>query len=187
MRFVVTGEWTKNGLLKVIVCCFLVYTFILWLTMGGLYFARMSLWPSSVVEYYLGNEAKFLQPRSVQGLLETLHFHSFAMGILLLTLTHLLLFVPLSMRVKAWGIAIAFASGLGGELSGWGVRFVHPAFAYFKVAFFLTLQSVVLWLMAVVGRALLLEMPSEYGTADQRRRRRRKRAHARRHGELPPE
>jgi len=50
MRFVVTGEWTRNRLLKVIVWCFLVYTLVLWATNAGLYFAKMSLTPSSVIE-----------------------------------------------------------------------------------------------------------------------------------------
>ena len=83
-----------------IVCCFLAYTFILWVTNAGLYFAKMSLYPSSVVQYYLGDEERYLQPRSFTGMLEVLHFHSFSMGILLLTLTHLLLFVPISPRTK---------------------------------------------------------------------------------------
>jgi len=162
VRFVVTGEWTRNRLLKVIVWCFLTYTVILWVTNAGLYFAKMSLAPSSVVDYFLGNEEKFLQPRSLQGLLEMLHFHTFAMGMLLMTLTHLVLFVPISMRTKAYGIAIAFVSGLGGELSGWGVRFVHPGFAYLKVGFFLSLELSILWLVIQVGRALLTDAPSAY-------------------------
>ncbi|HSP95704.1 MAG TPA: hypothetical protein VL049_00485 [Candidatus Dormibacteraeota bacterium] len=162
MRFVVTGEWTRNRLLKVIVWCFLAYTLILWVTNAGLYFAKMSLTPSSVIEYYRGNEEKFLQPRSLQGLLETLHFHAFAMGILLLTLTHLVLFVPISMRTKAIGIATAFSSGILGELSGWGVRFVHPGFAYLKIACFLLLEGSILWLVIAVGRALLTKAPSAY-------------------------
>ncbi len=164
MRFVVTGEWTRNRLLKVIVWCFLVYTLMLWLSNAGLYFSKMSLDPQSVVDYYLGNEERFLRPRSVAGLLEVLHFHSFAMGILLMTLTHLVLFVPISMRTKAWGIGVAFVSGLGGELSGWGVRFVHPGFAYLKVAMFLALEGAILWLMICVARALLFDLPSDYNT-----------------------
>jgi len=162
VRFVVTGEWTRNGLLKVIVCCFLVYTLILWVSNFGLYFARMNLTPSSVVEYYRGNEEKFLPPRSVQGLMENLHFHSFAMGILLLTLTHLVLFVPISMRAKAWGVAVAFCAGMGDELSGWAVRFVHPQFAYLKVACFVLLQGSIACLIILVGIALLTSAPSAY-------------------------
>ena len=162
MRFVVTGEWTRNRLLSVIVWCFLVYTLILWLTNFGLYFAKMNLTPSSVIEYYRGNEAKFLPARSLQGLMENLHFHSFAMGILLVTLTHLVLFVPISLRAKGWGIATAFFSGLGGELSGWAVRFVHPDFAYVKIACFILLQGSILCLMVLVARALFVTAPSAY-------------------------
>jgi len=162
LRFVVTGEWTRNSLLKVIVWCFLVYTLMLWVTNAGLYFSKMNLYPSSVVEYYLGNEDRFLQPRTLIGLLEVLHFHSFAMGILLLTLTHLVLFVPISMKVKALGIALAFGSGLTGELAGWGVRFVHPLFAYVKVGAFVLLEGTILWLVILVGHALLRSAPSDY-------------------------
>ncbi len=162
MRFVVTGEWTRNRLLKAIVCCFLGYTLLLWISNFGMYFSKMTLAPSSVVDYYLGNEEIFLQPRTMQGMLEVLHFHSFAMGILLLTLTHLMLFVPLSPRTKAWGICVAFAAGIGDELAGWAVRFVHPGFAFLKVFFFVLLQSVLFWLMALVTRALLFDLPSSY-------------------------
>jgi hypothetical protein len=167
MRFVVTGEWTRNRLLKSIVGCFLVYTSILWVTNFGLYFSKMSLRPSSVVEYFLGNEAEYLEPRSLGGLLEQLHFHSFSMGILLLTLTHLLLFVPVSARVKALGICVAFVSGMASELAGWGVRYIHPGFAYLKIGSFLTLQIVMLWLMFLVGRALVVEAPSAYTDGQQ--------------------
>ena len=94
--------------------------------------------------------------------MENLHFHSFAMGILLLTLTHLVLFVPISMRAKAWGIATAFFSGLGDELSGWAVRFVHPEFAYLKITCFVLLQGSIACLIILVGYALLTSAPSAY-------------------------
>ena len=122
----------------------------------------MSLYPSSVVDYFRGNEDTFLEPRSWLGLLEQLHFHSFAMGILLLTLTHLLLFVPLSMRIKAYGICGAFLSGVVGELAGWAVRYLSPTFAYLKIISFVALQGVILWLMIIVARALWLDEPSAY-------------------------
>lgn len=166
MRFVVSGEWTRNHLLKAIVWCFLGYTLLLWCSNFAMYFTKMSLTPASVVDYYLGNEELFLQPRTMQGMLEVLHFHAFAMGILLLTLTHLLLFVPISMRVKAWGITTAFLAGIGDEASGWAVRFLHPSFAIVKIGFFVLLQSVLLWLMVLAARALLFDQPSAYLDSD---------------------
>lgn len=141
MRFVVTGEWSRNRLLQTIVVLYCVYVILLWFTNAGLYFGKMGLAPSSVVDYYLGNEERFLQPRSLQGLLEVSHFHLFAMGMLLLVLTHLVLFVPASNRVKAWLVVVPFASALLDEGAGWLVRFVHPLFAWAKVAGFLALQG----------------------------------------------
>lgn len=151
MRFVVTGEWSRNRLLQTIVVLYCVYVILLWFTNAGLYFGKMSLAPSSVVDYYLGNEERFLQPRSLQGLLEVSHFHLFAMGMLLLVLTHLVLFVPLAASTKAWLIVLPFASALLDEGSGWLVRFVSPHFAVLKVAGFLSLQAS---LAALVGLSL---------------------------------
>ena len=141
MRFFVTGEWSRNRLLQIIVVCYSVYVVLLWCANALLYFAKMSLMPSSVVAYYLGNEAAFTSPRSYQGLLEVSHFHLFAMGMLLLVLTHLMLFVPLGNRTKAWLIATPFAAALLDEGASWLVRFVHPGFAWAKIAGFLALQT----------------------------------------------
>ncbi len=141
MRFVVNGEMTRNRLLQVIVVLFLVYVALLWVTNALLYFQKMSLDPQSVVEYYLGNEESFRQPRSFQGMVEVSHFHMFAMGLLLMTLTHLMLFVPLSWNLKALFIIVPFAAALLDEGSGWLVRFVSPHFALLKVTGFLLLQT----------------------------------------------
>jgi hypothetical protein len=141
MRFVVTGEWSRNRLLQTIVVLYAVYVAGLWLTNALLYFQKMGLSPASVVEYYLGNEERFLAPRSYQGLLEVAHFHLFAMGMLLLVLTHLMLFVPVSVRAKALLIVVPFVAAAADEASGWLVRFVHPGFAVAKVASFLLLQG----------------------------------------------
>ena len=140
MRFVITGEWSKNRLLQTIIVLFVVYVGVLWISNALLYFHKMDLTYTSVVEYYLGSEEKFLQPRSYQGMLEISHFHFFAMGILLLTLTHLMLFVPLPPARKPFLIVWPFASALLDEGSNWLVRFVHPLFAYLKIASFLSLE-----------------------------------------------
>ena len=105
MRFFVTGEWSRNRLLQTIVVLYAVYVAGLWLTNSLLYFSKMGLTYVSVVEYYLGSEARFLPARSYQGLLEVSHFHLFAMGMLLLVLTHLMLFVPISTRAKVTPLA----------------------------------------------------------------------------------
>ena len=118
-----------------------VYVGILWLTNGLLYFNKMTLAPSSVVAYYLGSPEQFTSPRTYQGLLEVSHFHLFAIGMLLLVMTHLMLFVPLSGRAKAWLISVPFFAGLLDEGASWMVRYGGEAFAIVKVAGFLLLQG----------------------------------------------
>ena len=151
MRFVITGEWNRNRLLQTVIVLYCLYVTLLWVTNALLYFEKMGLDYASVVAYYLGDEERFLSPRSYQGLLEVSHFHLFAMGMLLLVLTHLVLFAPLRNATKAWLVALPFASALLDEASGWGVRFVDPAFAYLKIAGFVGLQAS---LAALVGISL---------------------------------
>jgi hypothetical protein len=151
LRFVITGEWSRNRLLQTIIACYALYVLALWLTNALLYFDKMSLAPDSVVSYYLGDEAEFRPPRSYQGMLEVSHFHLFAMGMLLLVLTHLVLFVPVGVRTKVAMIALPFLSAALDEGGGWLVRFAGPAFAWVKIAGFLALQGS---LAALVGLAL---------------------------------
>jgi hypothetical protein len=150
----------RNRLLQVIILIYTLYVSGLWLTNLLLYFNKMGLTYASVVSYYLGNEEQFLSPRSYQGLLEVSHFHLFAMGMLLLVLTHLILFIPVSARVKAWLIALPFFSALLDEGAGWAVRFVDPLFAYAKIAGFVALQ---VSLAALIVLALWAVF---FGTAD---------------------
>ena len=141
MRWVVTGEWSRNRLLQVIVLLYAFYVGMLWVTNALLYFNKMTLAPSSVVAYYLGDAEQFTSPRTYQGLLEVSHFHLFAFGMLLLVMTHLMLFVPLSGRAKAWLISVPFFAGILDEGASWMVRFGGEAFAILKVAGFLLLQG----------------------------------------------
>lgn len=83
-----------------------------------MFFHKMSLAPQSVIDYYLGSEEKFTKPISYQTLLEVSHFHLFAMGMLVLTLTHLLLFTPLAMGPKLWLTGLTFFSALADEGAG---------------------------------------------------------------------
>jgi hypothetical protein len=149
LRFIITGEWNRNRLLQTIVALYALYVSGLWVTNALLYFSKMSLTPSSVVSYYLGNEEQFLSPRSYQGLLEVSHFHLFAMGMLLLVLTHLMLFIPVKNSLKAWLITVPFLSGFLDEGAGWLVRYGHEGFAYLKIAGFLLLQGSLATLIGV--------------------------------------
>src|SRR6185436_17559807 len=162
MRFTVTPDWRDNHLLRLVLWWFLLFVALLWTTNALLYFGKMGLTPASVTAYYRGDEARFLSPRSYQGLLEISHFHLFAMGVLVLTMGHLLLFVPLPSTWKAWIVSLAFGAALADEGAGWLVRFVAPVFAYRKIAAFVTLQTTLAFMLGAVAWALATAQRNAY-------------------------
>ena len=151
MRFTVTGEWDHNRLLQVVVVLYCFFVILLWATNWMLYFDAMDLTTASVVDHYLGNEEEFRAPRTYRGMVELAHFHLFAMGMLMMVLTHLALFVPLRPPWKIALILVPVVSALVSEGSGWLVRFGGPGFAWTKIAGILLLQGS---LAALVGIAL---------------------------------
>jgi hypothetical protein len=155
MRFFVTGEQHRQLLMNAIILMFLVYIVLLWLSNAMIFFHKMNLSPQSVVAYYLGSERDFTQPKSYQSLLEVAHFHLFAMGLLVLTLTHLMLMTGLPVRLKIWVCGMSYASAVANEAGGWLVRFVDPAFAYFKIGAFVLLELSLAFLVIVVGASLI--------------------------------
>lgn len=174
MRYFVTGEQNRQRLLNTVVLLFLVYMLVQWVSNGLMYFHRMDLNAPSVVEYYLGAEAKFTQPRSYQSLLEVSHAHLFSMGMLAVTLTHLLLFANVPVMVKIGLSVLVYFSALADEAAGWLVRFAHPGFAYFKIAAFVTLELSLGALIVLVAASLWAQ------------RRGMKQGHAQRHAQHPP-
>jgi hypothetical protein len=155
MRYFVTGEQHRKSLLNTLVLMFLVYIALLWVSNSLMYFHHMDLTPSSVITYYLGSEEQFIPSRSYQGMLEVSHFHLFSMGMLVLTLTHLMLMTEFSVRLKIWLSSLTYGAAVADEAAGWLVRFVDPLFAYFKIAAFALLELSLGTLLLVVITAMI--------------------------------
>ncbi|HIG65152.1 MAG TPA: hypothetical protein EYQ43_06260 [Methyloprofundus sp.] len=154
MRFFVTGEQNRQLLLNSLILMFLGYILLLWISNGLMYFHKMDLTPGSVISYYLGSEQDFTQPKSYQSMLEVSHFHVFSMGLLVLTLTHLMIMTNLSVPIKVWVSSMVYISAIADEAAGWLVRFVHPDFAYFKIGSFLVLEISLMTLIILVTVSL---------------------------------
>ena len=154
MKYMQSGGFQHNPLMRMTLAWTLVFAAGLWATNAAMYFKRMTLAPQSVQAYYLGSAEEYSQPRSASSMLEVSHAHLATMGVMILLLTHLALFAPWEDRTKKWIIALGFGSSFVGEASGWLVRFVSPAFAVLKVACFLTFQGTLAVLIAVLAMFL---------------------------------
>jgi hypothetical protein len=153
----------------VIVLFFLFYCFAFWLTNFGLYM-EMGLSYQGVVEHYLGSPEKFTRPKSIRGLMEVSHFHLFAMGIFLVSLMHLLLFVPVNGLLKLTLIVAAFTSAFLDEASGWLIVFVSPLFAYMKIISFVVLQLSLISTIILSVWSVAMSQRNAYSDSSQRPR-----------------
>lgn len=124
-----------------------------------LYFDRMDLTPSSVVSYYRGSEEDFRPARTYGSMLEVSHGHMAMMALVLLVLTHLVIFAPFPPRWKKAFISIPFLAALMNEAAGWLTRFVAPEFAWLKLVGFLSLQASLTGLLLSLA-VVLVRWPS---------------------------
>ena len=155
MKYLQSGGFQDKPLMRLTLGLALLLLAGFWVTNLMLYFAHMGLDPASVVAYYRGNESEFMPPRSAQSMLEVTHMHLPMFALVLLLLTHLLLFAPMRPGAKVAFIVAAFGSALLSEAAGWMTRFWHPGFAVLKVGAFVVFQGMLGYLIIGLGAFLL--------------------------------
>lgn len=154
MKYMETGGFQNHPLMRLTIGLTLVLLLAFWVTNFALYLSKMGLSAHSVVTYYNGSEESFLPPRTVGSMIEVTHAHLAMMAVVLLLLTHLVIFSPFPRGVKLLLIWGTFTAAVASEAGGWFVRFVSPGLAFVKVGGFLALQTFLGVLLFVVGRAL---------------------------------
>lgn len=147
MQYMQDGGFQNHKFMRLTLLWTAAFLACLWITNFAMYFTRMGLTPSSVQAYYLGSELDFTSARTFGSMLEVLHGHLPIQAMILLLLTHLLLFAPFQGETKQTFITAAFACSLLNEGAGWLVRFIHPDFALLKILAFLSFQSVLAFLI----------------------------------------
>jgi len=169
MKHLQTGGFQNQPLMRLTLGLALLLLAGFWVTNLALYFAHMNLDPASVASYYRGNEAEFIPARSAQGMLEVTHMHLPMFALVLLLLTHLLIFAPLRQGAKVGFIVTAFGAALLSEAAGWMTRFWSPGFAWLKVAMFVVFQATLAYLIVALALFLLAAGSTRRGAATERR------------------
>lgn len=148
MQYMQKGGFQKNPMMRLTLAFLVLFLSGFVVTNFLMYFERMGLTPSSVTSYYNGNEEEFRPARTYGSMLEVTHGHLPMMGLVLLMLTHLVIFAPFSRKQKILLISASFAAALAEESGGWLVRFVAPEFAWVKIIGFCLLQGALILLLA---------------------------------------
>ena len=149
MRFFISSELKRNDFLKIIILFTTLFFIFLWVT-NILLYMQIGFNYEGIVGYYLGNEETFRPPKSYIGLLEEAHFHFFSMAILLVTLTHLILFTSISAGWKLTLILGSFTSSFLEITSSWLIRYVSAQFAYLKLGSFIVMQLSLMAMMVII-------------------------------------
>ncbi|MFQ5771495.1 MAG: hypothetical protein ACE5HX_13235 [bacterium] len=170
MKYMQNGSFQNQSLMKLTLMLTLVFLTGFWITNFALYFAKMNLTPQSVQDYFLGSEEKYKMPRTFQSMLEVTHSHLPMIGLVVLFLTHLLIFAPYKFKNKVSIIICGFTLALLNESAGWLVRFVSPAFAWLKVTTFIAFQIMLGFLITALVIFLMRDSTPEVNlqTANQR-------------------
>ena len=155
------GGFQSQGLMRLTLGLSIGLLSLFWVTNFALFVSRLGFTPASVAAYYLGSEAEYRPPRTAGSMLEVTHAHLPVMALVMLLLTHLLIFAPYSRRTRVLLIVGAFVSAALEEGSGWLVRFVHPGFAVVKLAAFVSLQGILAFLLVALALFLRSGAQSE--------------------------
>jgi len=161
MKYMQEGGFKNHPLMRLTLTLTLLFLLALWATNFYMYFSRMGLTADSVVTYFHGSEEEFSKARTVESMIWVTHAHMPVQALILLLLTHLLIFAPLSERFRIGFISVTFLSAFLNEGSSWLVRFAHPSFAYLKIFSFLTLQTSFFLLMAALAHYLWFQKNGE--------------------------
>ena len=165
MKYMQNGNFRSHPMMRVTLIASLIFFAAFWITTAVMFFSRMGLSPEAVVAYYRGSEANFTQPRTFGSMLEVTHGHLPVMALVALVLTHLYIFTPFSNHTKYGAILGFFASAFSSEAASWLVRFVHPGFAYLKIAGFLALELSMAAILFGLFRLLLSPPPTVIRTS----------------------
>lgn len=141
MKFILRSDLNGNSHMKMLLFPFIAFIIFFLVADFLTTINNLGMTPRSIAEYYRGNEAKFLEPKSIVLILEEIHVRSFLFGFSLLVLASLLLQTDVSPRKKSFLIITSFASGLFDSLGGILIAYLHPLFSVPKILSWLGLYS----------------------------------------------
>ncbi len=113
-----------------------VYTFFLLLIALG--FVTIAIYQYHVIgwgidaiqRHYRGSETGLSFPKEFLELLSTAHAHAFIMGLVYLTLAHILIATRTTTKTRGVLIWLGFIATAGDILLPWGVRYLSPHLAF---------------------------------------------------------
>ena len=130
----------KMRLQRTLVLFGAIFVLFQMITGGSLFYLKYGFSISEIVHFFQGNEAEFIMPKSVEGMLKTTLPHIVAITMVGIFLIHIL---DCEKKYRAI-IASLFFTGMIFDLLGGYLILIHSVFAWIKFVGFLFLEVGVL-------------------------------------------
>lgn len=134
------GNFHNKQQLNLTLLLSVVFLVFFWIITTVLFSTKLGYSPQSIAFYYLGNAEHFQPARNAMSMLEVTHSHTAMLAVVLLLITHLLVFVPLQAKHKRFLTFSVFISGFVSEAAPWAIRYISADFAWFKLCGFIVMQ-----------------------------------------------
>jgi hypothetical protein len=129
------------------------YLLLIAVSAAVLFVEKLGGTPARLAEHYLGSEAAFRAPRSLEGLLEVAVPHLLAVPLVLFAAAHVVGYAravgPGAYRAL---VAVSFGAALAGIGGAFAIRFVAPELAWLKIAAFSATEATLLAWAALLLR-----------------------------------
>jgi hypothetical protein len=122
-----------NREMKLVYSFFLVFVLIGFATIVGYQFKVIGWSLDAIYQYYLGNEVALQFPKSFLQLLEVAHSHAFMMGLIYLTLAHIVIATRLQSGTKMLLIIGGFLATVCDLTAPWLIRYGSESFVYLMI------------------------------------------------------
>jgi len=127
---------------------FLLFSFILLASASALFEIKIGFSPLGIMEYYNGNEEKFIPAKSFSGILKTALSHIFVFGLFIMVLLHFIVFTGYKNRAQTrWIIYLTFSTALIELSCAFFILSGYIFFAYLKVLSFVLFEFLILYII----------------------------------------
>lgn len=126
-------------IVKITIALFIILFIFQILTGIFLFYEKYGFTVSSISNHILGNPDKFINPKTVLGLIEIVMPHFFAIFLVIFIISHLLYFF----KIKIYHFilsGITFLAGFLDIISNFLILKISSSFAYLKIFSFLTFE-----------------------------------------------
>ena len=156
MKYFVNGNsgMKSDGLMRLPLAFSMLLIVLFWMVNFMLFYSKMGFLPETIANYYLGNETVYQPARSYISMLEISHGHLAMFALLLLVITHLVIFTDFSKKVKVTVIGGTYLSAISTEASSWLIRFFGAEYSWMKLFSFFALQGFIL--ISLIGLGIYI-------------------------------